>query len=122
MAIVDLLEGRKVISIIGLAKNTGKTVVLKKIISELNEKSIPMGITSIGHDGEEFDQINHLIKKPRIFLPKGSLVATTDCLFRKSKAKIKILKETKFITALGKVQIGRVMNEGNIEIAGSCDR
>jgi hypothetical protein len=118
MALVDLVNSHKIISVIGLAKNTGKTVVVKKLMSELNQRNICYGITSIGHDGEEFDQINHLIKKPRIFITNDNFVATTDSLIKKSDAEIDILVNTNFRTSLGRVVIGKVIQEGNIEISG----
>jgi len=118
MALVDLIAHHKIISVIGLAKNTGKTVVVKKLLNELSHSKIRYGITSIGHDGEEFDQINNLIKKPRIHLVKGDLVATTDELIKKSDAEIRIVYNSAFRTSLGKVVIGEVDKEGNVEISG----
>lgn len=118
MALIDLINDVRIISVIGLAKNTGKTIVVKKIINELSQKRVIFGITSMGYDGEKFDQLNHLIKKPRIKIPKGNLVATTDFLIKKSKAKINILFNTDFLTPLGKILLCELKNNSILEIAG----
>lgn len=106
------------IAFIGLAKNSGKTVALQKMINELSIENIKTGVTSIGHDGEKFDQINNLIKKPQITLKEGMIVATTDKLIENCEAQIEISERTKYETPIGRVSIGIVKKEGNMEIAG----
>ena len=118
MALIDTINSCRKISLIGLAKNTGKTVALQILLKELEEKDTMYGLTSIGHDGEEFDQTNVLIKKPRVRVSEGALVATTEKLFQLSTVKYELLLSTRFSTPLGIVQIGRIRSEGIIEIAG----
>ena len=38
------------IAVMGMAKNTGKTVVLNHLLQESYQHSLPVGITSIGRD------------------------------------------------------------------------
>ena len=64
---MDTLDKFKVISIVGNTKNAGKTTVLNYYLEKFDK---PIGLSSIGLDGEEIDQVNFL-EKPRIFVDKG---------------------------------------------------
>ena len=77
-----------------------------------------MGVTSVGRDGEERDVIDARIEKPRIRLPGGSLVATTDVLLRASGLPHELLEETGIRTPLGQVLIASLRGAGAIEVAG----
>lgn len=118
MGLLKLTENLKKIAFIGLAKNTGKTVAMQVLINELTSNEIVFGITSIGHDGEKFDQINNLIQKPRIFLPRHALVATTDRLLNEGTTINEIILQTDYFTPLGRVCIAKILKEGEIEVAG----
>lgn len=118
MSLLAQTTGLKKIAIIGLAKNTGKTVAMQTLINELFNSGISYGITSIGHDGEKFDQINYLIRKPSIYMHTGSLVSTTDKLLNECNAKIEIVIKTDYFTPLGRVCIARIIEPGEIEVAG----
>ena len=52
----------------GLAKNTGKTETLAALLRELEAAGQPVGVTSVGRDGEEHDVIDSRIEKPRVRL------------------------------------------------------
>ncbi|MBU4562316.1 hypothetical protein KKB17_02785, partial [bacterium] len=56
----------KVLGILGTAKNTGKTTTTSALLEIANNKNLSVGITSIGYDGEDIDNITGL-PKPRIF-------------------------------------------------------
>lgn len=118
MRLIDLSIDVKTIAFIGLAKNTGKTVAMQTLINEMHNANISYGITSIGHDGEKFDQTNHLIKKPSITIHKGNFVATTDDLLLAAGTEFHILEKTKYQTPLGKVIIAQILAETKIEVAG----
>ena len=47
----------KAIGILGTAKNTGKTTTFNFLLEWSNLKSIRVGLTSIGYDGEDIDNI-----------------------------------------------------------------
>ena len=79
-----LLGGTQRVALVGLAKNTGKTVTLAAILAEHAAAARTVGVTSIGRDGEEHDVIDARIAKPRVRLQPGSLVATTGALLRAS--------------------------------------
>ena len=75
----------KAIGILGTAKNTGKTTTFNFLLEWSNLESIKVGLTSIGYDGEDIDNITGL-PKPRIFVQKDNTIATAEqCLFWKGK-------------------------------------
>lgn len=102
----------------GLAKNTGKTVALTALLRELAAAARPVGVTSVGRDGEEHDVIDVRIEKPRLRLTPGSWVATTEALLRSSGVEHELLERTGLRTPLGEVAIARTRGEGAIEVAG----
>ncbi len=105
----------KVLSIIGLAKNAGKTTVMNYIINHWKNKNLC--VTSIGLDGEAYDTIrNH--EKPRIKLYKGMYVITAINCIETSTAQINILAKTNISTPLGEIIIGEINKEGLVLIAG----
>ena len=107
----------KTISIIGMAKNSGKTVALNHLISQANMEGIAIGITSIGRDGETLDIVTET-DKPPIFLEENTLIATTTEMLKLGDATMEILKVTDYRTPLGEIIIGRVKSQGYMQIAG----
>jgi hypothetical protein len=114
----DLTASSKRLALVGLAKNTGKTVALSALLSELEGAGRRVGVTSVGRDGEQHDVIDSQIEKPLIRLAGGSLVATTDSLLRASGIPHELLEETDVRTPLGRVLIARLRGPGAIEVAG----
>mgnify|MGYP001038049639 CR=1 FL=1 len=107
----------KVLGILGTSKNTGKTTTISALLEKANNKNLSVGITSIGYDGEDIDNITGL-PKPRIFAKKGTLVVTAKNCLKSGVSQIKTLKETEISTPLGKIIIGEVMEDGLVIIAG----
>ena len=105
------------ISIIGLAKNAGKTVTLNYLIEEADNLNIKTGITSTGRDGENTDLVTQT-QKPSILVTEGMYVATAKKTLMLSNAKTEILETTGISTAMGEVIIVRVRQGGSIQIAG----
>jgi hypothetical protein len=114
----ELTASTKRLALVGLAKNTGKTVALAALLRELDAQGRRVGVTSVGRDGEERDAIDFRIEKPRIELAGGSLVATTDVLLRSSGLPHDLLEQTDIRTPLGRVLIARLRGPGAIEVAG----
>jgi hypothetical protein len=114
----ELTSSARRLALVGLAKNTGKTVALGTLLRELEADGRHVGVTSVGRDGEERDAIDFRIEKPRIEMPGGSLVATTDSLLRASGLPHELLEETAVRTPLGQVLIARLRGPGTIEVAG----
>ncbi|MFA5523473.1 MAG: hypothetical protein WDA24_03870 [Tissierellales bacterium] len=118
MSLIELLHPQhKIISIVGMAKNSGKTVTLNKIIEEAIENSITLGLTSTGRDGESQDIVTKT-EKPSIYVEEGTLIATATETLELGDAKIEILDITDYNTPLGKIVIGKVKERGYIQLAG----
>jgi len=118
LKLCELTASARRLALVGLAKNTGKTVALAALLRELERASRTVGVTSVGRDGEEHDVIDFRIEKPRVELAAGSLVATTDSLLRASGIPVELLDETGVRTPLGEVLIARLRGPGAIEVAG----
>jgi hypothetical protein len=114
----QLTAGDERVALVGLAKNTGKTVALTALLHELGAAERPVGVTSIGRDGEEHDVIDFRIDKPRIGLGAGSLVATTDALLSASGLAAEVLERDLARTPLGRVLVARMLEPGAVEVAG----
>lgn len=118
MKLCELTASASRLALVGLAKNTGKTVALAALLRELEQASRTVGVTSVGRDGEEHDVIDFRIVKPRVELAAGSLVATTDSLLRASGIPSELLEKTGVRTPLGEVVLARLNGPGAIEVAG----
>ncbi|SCY99909.1 lysine 5,6-aminomutase reactivase subunit KamB [Alkaliphilus peptidifermentans] len=117
LLLTHLDEGLQTISVVGMAKNSGKTVTLNRLIEEAAESNTPIGLTSTGRDGEKIDIIT-LTEKPTVFVYEGTIVATAKETLLNSEVKLEILEVTNFNTPLGTVVIARALNNGFVEIAG----
>lgn len=62
----------KTISIVGMAKNAGKTTALNYLIEEAIDEGVLLGITSTGRDGEMQDLVTGT-EKPRVYLDQDML-------------------------------------------------
>ena len=69
MRLIEIIKQNnyETVSIIGLAKNAGKTVTLNYLIEEAINLNIKTGIASTGRDGENIDLVTKT-QKPAIFL------------------------------------------------------
>ena len=118
MRLSELSSPARRVALVGLAKNTGKTVALTTLLRELEQQGRTVGVTSVGRDGEEHDVIDARIEKPRVALAAGSLLATTDELLRASGLPYELLSATEARTPLGRVLVVRLQRAGIVEVAG----
>ncbi len=114
----ELVAGTRMLAVVGLAKNTGKTETLAALLREHAKAGRPIGVSSIGRDGEEHDVIDARIEKPRVQLQAGDLVATTGALLRSSGVAHERLSRTGVRTPLGEVVLARISKPGSVEVAG----
>lgn len=118
MELLDLIYPQyKIVSLIGMAKNAGKTMTLNHIIESSIERGVIIGLTSTGRDGEKEDIVTKT-EKPTIYVERGTIIATAKELLLKCEAKIEILEVTHYSTSLGEVVIGKVRSSGLVELAG----
>jgi len=112
-----LTENLRVVSIIGLEKNTGKTVVLNKLLKEFGEKGITVGLTSTGLEGERRDQI-YLNEKPEISLNRGTYFATSEKDFRNRQFSATVIDLKDYRSPLGKTVFARAETDGKVILSG----
>lgn len=105
------------LSIVGLEKNTGKTVCLNYILDRLPSDNYSVAVTSIGIDGENVDSVTSTVK-PEIVLKEGTYFSTSEKFYLKKN----LLAELKEITSersfLGRIVTGKVLREGKILLSG----
>lgn len=113
----NMLKTHPVITVIGMAKNTGKTTTLNRLISDAGSMGRQIGIISTGRDGETTDVFTGR-EKPRIYAQKGTYFATTEEYLGLCKTKTQLTATTHCLTSLGKIVIAQVTEPGEVEICG----
>lgn len=115
--IAEIIKNYEIVSIIGLAKNAGKTVTLNYLIQESFENNITIGITSTGRDGENKDIVTNT-DKPLIYVEEDTVVATAASTLNLTDANLEILESTDYKSPMGEILICKVIGSGTIQIAG----
>lgn len=113
----ELSQKYKTISIVGMAKNAGKTTALNYLIEEAMDEGIVLGITSTGRDGESTDLVTGT-DKPRVFLDADTIVSVPTQLYELADAGLEILRMTEYGSSIGQIMLCRVVNSGYVQIAG----
>ena len=113
----ELSKEFKTVSIVGMAKNAGKTTALNYLIEEAYDEGIRLGITSTGRDGETVDLVTET-EKPKVYLYEDTIVSVPAQLFELAEAGLEILSTTKYRTSLGALYLCRVKDSGYVQIAG----
>lgn len=104
------------LTIIGTTKNAGKTTTLNWLLRQYAAAGVPVGLTSVGHDGEEQDSVTGK-EKPRIWAVAGTLIATSDTAARRS-APMTLLEALPLRSPMGPLGIYAMDGDGEIEVAG----
>ena len=105
MGLLSELSTRyKTISIVGMAKNAGKTTALNYLIEEAEDESIRLGITSTGRDGETTDLVTNT-DKPRVYLYEDTIVSVPTQLYELAEAGLEILSMSKYRTRRPKASL-----------------
>lgn len=107
----------KSVAVVGMAKNTGKTVTLNYLIHLAAAEGKIVALTSTGLDGEVFDSISSL-PKPAINLPPGAWLATAKESLKQGTARLEVARATGIYNPLGEVVLARVQRAGTVEISG----
>ena len=114
----DILRHRS-LSIVGLEKNTGKTVCLNYILHRLNEIGTKVGVTSIGVDGEQVDAV-FATAKPEVTLYEGTRFITSEQHYLKRQAVSVLEHVDSRRTALGPLVTARVLVRGKVLLSGAA--
>ncbi len=95
--LAELLAPHRTITVVGLAKNAGKTTVINHLLERMPGR---VGLASLGLDGEARDQLTGLLK-PRLRPPRGALVATAAGLVDLDA--VRVVERLPYRTAVGEV-------------------
>jgi hypothetical protein len=103
-------------AIVGVAKNAGKTTVLSAFMEQWSLCG-PLGVCSIGIDGEERDAWSGR-PKPQLKVPGGVWVATTDAIIDQKPGHFAVWEGTGITTTLGEVWIAQTTRPTQVKLAG----
>lgn len=117
MPFIPDLTKLKTISIVGTAKNTGKTETLNYIISRLSDSVSDFCLTSIGVDGEKVDRVTQT-EKPEVVVPEGMCFVTSETHYRQKRLPAEILAVSEEQTALGRLITARAHASGKVLLSG----
>lgn len=118
MALLSNLSTKyETLSIVGMAKNAGKTTALNYLIEEAADEGLRLGITSTGRDGETVDVVTET-EKPKVYLYEDTIVSVPTKLYTLADAGMEILEMSTYRTSLGELLLCRVCDSGYVQIAG----
>ena len=120
MPFIKAIEQFNSVSIVGMAKNTGKTTCLNYVINRLQEEGRKIALTSIGVDGEERDVL-YDTPKPRIVLHEGMVFITSEKDFEQREFPAEILSVSERATPLGCLITARAQGSGKVVLSGPSD-
>lgn len=112
-----VLNKYKVLSLVGMAKNAGKTTALNYLIEEAEYEDVIPGITSTGRDGEGTDLVTGT-DKPKVYVYEDSIVTIPVGLYEMADAGIEIIKRTDYYSTFGNILLCRVIDQGYVQVAG----
>lgn len=107
------------LAIVGLEKNTGKTVCLNYILRRLHEMGVSTAVTSIGVDGEQVDAV-YATAKPEIVLYEGMRFITSQMHYQQRNLVSRIISVDERRTALGPLVTAEVMHRGKAILSGAA--
>ncbi len=116
MSFIGDIQKFKSLSIVGLEKNTGKTVCLNYILDRL-PLSCKVAVTSIGIDGESKDQVTGTAK-PEIILKEGTIFSTSEVFYARRNVLSELLEITSERSSLGRIVTARVIRSGKVLLSG----
>ena len=117
MSFISEIQKFKSLSIVGLEKNTGKTVCLNYILERLPSTGYSVAVTSIGIDGESKDQVTGT-QKPEIVLKEGTIFSTSEVFYARRRLLSELLEITPERSSLGRIVTARVLRRGKVLLSG----
>ena len=119
MPFVENIRNYRSLSIVGLEKNTGKTVCLNYLLGRLHDLGVSTAVTSIGVDGEQVDSV-YATAKPEIRLYEGMQFITSERHYQQRRLVSDILAVGEQRTALGRLVTARVLCPGKVLLSGAA--
>ena len=120
MKLIDDILKYKSLSVVGLAKNVGKTETLNFILRNLQNSTKTVAITSIGIDGETTDAVT-LTEKPEITVYPNMLFTTAEKLFMQKRPHSEILDISIEETIFGRLVTARTLQRGKVLLSGAAN-
>lgn len=114
---IAIPSSARVVAVVGVAKNSGKTTTLRRLLADADESGRTVGLISTGVDGESTGAVTGA-DKPSIVSPTGELVVTAAEAAEASTARFDYLSELDVETPLGPALLLRVRREGEVLLAG----
>lgn len=111
-------RGLRTVAVMGMSKNTGKTVCLNHLIAQAQATHTTLGITSIGRDGEARDEV-FSIPKPPVRVVRGTLIATASDTLLRAGVRTRQIGRTGVGSPLGEILIVQATADGEMEVAGA---
>jgi len=111
-------SGLTTLAVMGMTKNTGKTVALNHVLAQAAAAQVAVGVTSIGRDGEDRDAV-FFVPKPPVLVWPGSLVATARNTLERAKVRTKLIDATGIDSPMGEIVVVKVLGQGEMEVAGA---
>ncbi len=111
-------DGLRSVAVMGMAKNTGKTVTLNHLLAAAAADGVRVGVTSIGRDGEARDAVFDFPKPPVSVWP-GTLVATARGTLQRAGVRTRPIDGTGIASPMGEIVIVQVLQAGSMEVAGA---
>ena len=115
--LISRIASLRSLSIVGMAKNTGKTVCLNYVLEQLQHTGRVVAVTSIGLDGEKTDQVTQT-EKPEIELAEGMFFVTSEYHYRQRRLLSEIYDVSGEMTSLGRLVTARVLQRGKVILTG----
>lgn len=117
MPFIKELVKYKSCSIVGLEKNTGKTVCLNYVLDRLPLDGMRIAVSSIGIDGETTDQVTRTAK-PEIILKANTFFATSEKHYLNRKLVSELVDVSDESTSLGRIVTAKALTKGKILLSG----
>lgn len=119
MPFVENIRNYRSLSIVGLEKNTGKTVCLNYLLARLHQLGVSTAVTSIGVDGEQVDAV-FATAKPEVTLYEGMQFITSQQHYYQRRLVSKIIAVDERRTALGQLITAEVLYSGKALLSGAA--
>lgn len=117
MEFIDSVLQYNSVSVVGMAKNTGKTETLNYLLQHLSHTGKRVAVTSIGVDGESVDRVT-ATQKPEIVVYKDMFFTTSEKHYKGRKFTSEIYHISPYNTALGRLITARAVTGGKVLISG----
>ena len=111
----NIMEEKKVMAIVGLSKNAGKTSLLNWYLKNLEGQKI--GVSTTGRDGEDTDLLTKL-PKPKVILPKDVYFTSFENVFSKHAIMIEGIEKLPFRVIDKHLWLYKTLGEIETEIVG----